>query len=82
MKLSRDITTKKAVIYVQSTDNVCFARSVVAALYLAERSLERESSYPHYMTVLNFNDIEFPMVLKNIGKFERLSFFFLTTCVF
>jgi len=24
-------------------------------------------------TVLNFNDIEFPMTLKNIGKFERLN---------
>jgi len=58
---------------VQSTDNVCFAWSVVAALYPAERNSERELSYPQYMTVLNFNDKEFPMTLKNIEKFERLN---------
>jgi len=33
------------------------------------------SSYPHYTTVLTLisDDIEFPMTLKNIGKFERLN---------
>jgi len=30
------------------------------------------SSYPHYTTVLTFD--EFPMTLKNIGKFERLNY--------
>jgi len=45
---------------------------IVAALYSAERKLERKS-YSHYMTVLNFDDIEFPMTLKNIGKFEHLN---------
>jgi len=72
VKLSRDITTKKAVINVQLTDNACFAWSVTA-LYPAERNSERELSYPHCMTVLNINDIEFPMTLKNIGKIERLN---------
>jgi len=38
-----------------------------------ERKLERKSSYLHYTTVLNFDDIEFPMNLKNIGKFKRLN---------
>jgi len=73
VKLPRDITTKKAMINVQSTDNACFAWSAVATLYPAERNSERESSYSHYTTVLNFNDIEFPMTLKNIGKFEHLN---------
>jgi len=35
--------------------------------------MDRTKSYPHYTTVLNFNDIENPMTLKNIGKFERLN---------
>jgi len=39
----------------------------------AERNLERESSYLHYTTVLNFQDIQFPMTLKDITKFERLN---------
>jgi len=33
--------------------------------------MEQESSYPHYMTVLNLASIEFPMTLKDIKKFER-----------
>jgi len=45
----------------------------VAALHPAEKKPERESSYPHYSTVLNLKDIEFPMTLKNIGKFEQLN---------
>jgi len=28
---------------------------------------------PHYIAVLNLTDIEFPMTLKNISKFERLN---------
>ncbi|KYN05958.1 hypothetical protein ALC62_03104 [Cyphomyrmex costatus] len=62
---------KEAVINVRSMDNACFAWAVVAALYPAERHAERESSYPHYSKVLNFADIEFPVTLKDIAKFER-----------
>jgi len=43
----------------------------VAALYSAERHTERESLYPHYTTVLNLKDIEFPMALNQIKKFEN-----------
>jgi len=67
--LSREIKLKRAVINVQSTDNACFAWSVVAALHLAERKPERESSHPHYSTVLNLKDIVFPMT--QIKKFEN-----------
>ncbi|XP_018404863.1 PREDICTED: uncharacterized protein LOC108781408 [Cyphomyrmex costatus] len=52
-------------------DNACFAWAVVAALYPAKRNTERESSYPHYSKVLNFADIEFPVTLKDVAKFER-----------
>jgi len=54
-------------------DNACFAWSVVAALHPAERKSERESSYPHYTSVLNLKDIEFPMTLAQIKKFENLN---------
>ncbi|XP_071632803.1 uncharacterized protein [Temnothorax longispinosus] len=73
MKLPKDIKLKNAVINVLSMDNVCFAWSVVAALHSTERHSERESSYPHYSTVLNVRDIEFPMTLSQIKKFERLN---------
>ncbi|XP_039315238.1 uncharacterized protein LOC113002869 [Solenopsis invicta] len=38
-----------------------------------ERNTDRESSYPHYSTVLNLKGIEFPMTLPQIKKFEILN---------
>ena len=73
VEIPREIKLKKAVINVQSMDNACFAWSVVAALHPAERHADRESSYPHYTTVLNLQDIKFPVTLKDITKFERLN---------
>ncbi|XP_070518856.1 uncharacterized protein, partial [Cardiocondyla obscurior] len=73
IQLSQKIKIKKAIINVQSTDNACFAWSIVAALHPTERHMERESSYPHYSTVLNLEGIEFPVTLKQIKKFEQLN---------
>ena len=70
IKLPREIMMKRAVINVQSNDNACFAWSVVAALHPAARDVGRESSYPHYATVLNLQDIEFPVTVNQIKKFE------------
>ncbi|XP_025264191.1 uncharacterized protein LOC112639833, partial [Camponotus floridanus] len=70
IKLPREIMMKRAVVNVQSKDNACFAWAVVAALYPAESHAERESSYPHYTTVLNLRDIEFPVTVNQIKKFE------------
>jgi len=71
IELPREIKLKRAVINVRSMDNACFAWSVMAALHPVERNPERESSYPHYSTVLNFKDIEFPMTPTQIKKFEN-----------
>jgi len=73
IKLPREIKMKRALINVQSTDNACFAWSVVAALHPAEMHTERTTSYPHYTTVLNLQGIEFPITLKQIKKFENLN---------
>jgi len=64
---------KRAVINVQSRDTACFAWAAVAALYPAEWKAERESSYPHYATVLNLRDIEFPVTVNQIKKFELVN---------
>lgn len=71
IKLPREIIMKRAVVNVKSKDDACFTWAVVAALYPAERHVERESSYPHYTTVLNLKDIEFPVTLNQIKKFEQ-----------
>ncbi|XP_077282349.1 uncharacterized protein LOC143908531 [Temnothorax americanus] len=71
VEIPQEIKIKKAVINVQSRDNACFAWSVMAALYPAKRHAERESSYPHYTSMLNLTGIEFPMTLNQIKKFEN-----------
>ncbi|XP_026830160.1 uncharacterized protein LOC113563142 [Ooceraea biroi] len=73
VKVLEEIMLKRAVLNVLSTDNTCFAWSVVATLHLAESHAERCSSYPHYTTILNVQGIEFPITLNNITKFERLN---------
>jgi len=73
IELPREIKLKRAVVNVQSMDNACFAWSVVAALHPAKNHVERDSSYPHYTSVLNLKDIEFPMTLNQIKKFENLN---------
>ncbi|XP_070172232.1 uncharacterized protein [Polyergus mexicanus] len=47
--------------------------AVVAALYPAEKNAGRESSYPHYTTVLNLEGVKFPMSLNRITRFERIN---------
>ncbi|XP_071580537.1 uncharacterized protein [Temnothorax nylanderi] len=71
VEIPREIKLKRAVINVRSMDNACFAWSVVAALHPAQRNAERESSYPHYKSVLNLTDIEFPMTMDQIKQFEN-----------
>ncbi|XP_071631894.1 uncharacterized protein [Temnothorax longispinosus] len=71
VEIPQEIKKKKAVINVRSMDNACFAWSVVAALHPAERHADLESSYPHYTSVLDLTDIEFPMTLDQIKKFEN-----------
>jgi len=73
IELPREIKLKKAVVNVQSMDNACFAWSVVAALHPTKNHVDRNSSYPHYTSVLNLTDIEFPMTLNQIKKFENLN---------
>ncbi|XP_025159390.1 uncharacterized protein LOC112589626 [Harpegnathos saltator] len=73
IELPREIKMKRAIINVQSMDNACFAWAVVAALCPADKHADRQSSYPHYTSVLNMQDIEFPMRINQIKKFERLN---------
>ncbi|XP_018365191.1 PREDICTED: uncharacterized protein LOC108762616 [Trachymyrmex cornetzi] len=72
VEVPREIA-ERAAISVRTTDNACFAWSVVAALHPADEHVYRESSYPHYTAVLNLAGIEFPMILKDINKFEQLN---------
>jgi len=67
------IAARKAVVCVKSMDDKCLAWSVVASLYPAEHNVDRQSSYPHYTTVLNVEGVEFPATLKDVTRLERLN---------
>lgn len=56
-------------------DSTCFAWSVMAALFPPPdgRNSDRTSSYPHYDTVLHLTEIMFPMPIKEIKNFERMT---------
>jgi len=73
IELPREIKLKKAVVNMQSMDNACFTWSMVAALHSAKNNTNQMFSYPHYTSVLNLKDIEFPMTLTQIKKFENLN---------
>ncbi|KAG5323720.1 GVQW3 protein, partial [Pseudoatta argentina] len=66
IKVPWEITTKRAVISVRRTMRA-------SVLYPTEKYTDRKSLYLHYTTVLNLTNIEFPVTLKNISKFERLN---------
>lgn len=69
-QLPNFIMKKHACINIQNDDDACFYWAVVSALYPAEINSNRVSSYPHFMNVLNLNDVKVPMYFKDIHKFE------------
>jgi hypothetical protein len=65
------IKKKHAVINVENDDNFCFLWSVVSALYPAKKNANRISSYPHFKDVLKYQNIQFPITIKDVRKFEK-----------
>lgn len=69
--MPRDIKLKKAVLNIENNYAYCFLWSVVAAIAPKPKgNPTRKTSYTHYSRVLNFERLEFPMRLSNVGKFE------------
>ncbi|KAB0802687.1 hypothetical protein PPYR_04873 [Photinus pyralis] len=73
IKVPHFIALKRAVINVKNNDPFCFLWSVTAALYPVHKDGDRISSYPHFDTVLNRGNIQFPIKLSDIKKFEKLN---------
>ena len=65
------IKNKKAIINVKNEDNECFKWAILSALYPAQNHVERLSNYKKYQDKLDFTDINFPVQLKDIPKFEK-----------
>lgn len=73
IELPQYIKQKQAVINVKNTDNYCFLWAVVSALYPVNKHSDRISSYPHFSEVLRYDNINFPIQLKDVNKFEKMN---------
>nr|CAH7768115.1 unnamed protein product [Callosobruchus chinensis] len=62
-----------ACINVQNDDQACFYWSIVSALYPKDKNPQRTSVYPHYSVVLNTENLDSPMSLQKISKFEKIN---------
>ena len=67
------IKPKGAIINVKHKDNRSFEYAILSAMYNNEIKVnpERPSKYKSHLGKLNFPDIEFPVSLNDIDKFEK-----------
>ena len=56
---------------IRNNDNKCFAYSVLAAMFPQKNNRERQNKYKPNLHKLNFDNIEFPMSLTDVPKFEK-----------
>ncbi|XP_076248100.1 uncharacterized protein LOC143187768 [Calliopsis andreniformis] len=71
--LLEEFQERDTVISVKSYDHACFAWAVAAALYSAKQHTSQQSSYPYYRTVLNFENIGYPIPMNDTKKFETMN---------
>ena len=73
IKLPKWIASKKAIINPQNNNEECHKWSVITALYHEEikHPPERIILLSHYENQYNWNDLEFPLAIQKISKFEK-----------
>ena len=70
--LPKSLCSKKAIINMKNEDNMCFKWPVARACHPVERDAERITKLLREQAEeLNMKDIEFPVKLKDIDKFEK-----------
>lgn len=66
------LESKKAIVNVQNlNDEMCFKWAILSALHPHENNPQRLSHYKQFENELNFRNINFPVNLKDIDKFEQ-----------
>lgn len=73
IELPKDIRTKKAVVNVKNSDNLCFKWALLSALYPVNKNVDRVSSYTANSNKLKFDGVGFPVKLSDISKIEKLN---------
>lgn len=73
MELPRKIQFTGGIINIRNKDQKCFLWSILAALHPVPAHPERVYHYKNYENDLNMGDIEFPVSIEKIEKFEKLN---------
>lgn len=71
--LPNSIKNKKAIVNVKNSDNQCFRWAILSKIHQAKKNVDRLSNYERFKNELNFDDIEFPVSVQDIDKFEMLN---------
>ena len=73
IELPEWMARKKAVTNPKNNDEQCFKWVVIAALHHGKiaKDLQRISKLHHHEDQYNWNELEFPLAIQNLGKFER-----------
>ena len=65
------LKNRKGLVNIKNDDNECFKWCVAAAIYPVERDRNRVSKYKESSKQLKFIDIDFPVKVTDIQKFEK-----------
>lgn len=75
VQIPKFIKTTRSVLNIQNNDEFCFLGSIVAALHPSPegKNPNRTLSYLHFSRELTFDNIKFPIALKDIFNFENIN---------
>ena len=69
-ELPKAMLYKKAIVNIKNDDSLCFLYAVLASLYPVNKNAERVSNYKKHLNELKYDDIEMPMKVSDITRFE------------
>ena len=78
--LPESLRRRKGIINIQNEDNECFKWCILRHLHPADKNPQRVSSLKRYENELDFSNINFPMKLSDITKFEKLNNIYVNVC--
>lgn len=73
IELPKEIKSKASIVNVENQDQCCFGWAIVSAIITPNGDPTQTTSYPNFEQVLEFGDIEFPVKLSDVSKFEALN---------
>ena len=72
--LPTDLKGRKCLLNINNTtDNLCFAYTLLADLYSVNNDKTNPDSYKDYLPTLKFDNLHLPIRPRDISKFELLN---------